>query len=142
MLAGGEASRVETRQTAMLKARLRDAKSTREVRIGDISPTGMLAVAERPPARGSFVDIMVGGHHLAGQVRWVSGRRFGLKMRERIDVHAILSGKPPKRRIAGKKIEESNDPDDWALHKLITAYALLGLTAFATAYLIVNYFVL
>lgn len=142
MLAGGEQSRVETRQTAMLQGKMRDGRTTRTVRIGDVSPKGMLVVSDRPPTRGEFIDIMVNGHHLAGQVRWVAGRRFGVRMRERVDVRAVLSGKRPTKRIAGKKIEESNDPDDWSTTKLLVAYGLLGLTAFATAYLIVTYFIL
>lgn len=142
MLAGGEKSRVDTRQTAMLQAKLRDGRTTRAVRVGDISPKGMLVVSDHPPARGDFVDVLIGGHHLAGQVRWVQGRRFGLRMRERIDVHAVLTGKPPRKRIAGKKIEESNDPTDWSIEKLAISYGLLGITAFATAYLLVTYFVL
>ena len=142
MLAGGEQSRIETRQTAMLQAKMRDSQSTRPVRVGDLSPKGMLVVSERPPSRGEFVDITIGGHHLAGQVRWVQGRRFGLRMRERIDVQAILSGRPPKKRFEAKKIEVENDPDQWPMEKVIAAYGVLGLTAFATAYLLVTYFVL
>ena len=142
MLAGGEQSRLETRQTTMLQAKMRDAQSTRSVRLGDLSPKGMLVVSDRPPSRGEFVDIIVAGHQLTGQVRWVQGRRFGLRMSERIDVHAIMSGKPPKKRIKGKKIEVENDPDKWPIEKVVGAYALLGVTAFATAYLLVNYFVL
>ena len=142
MLAGGEQSRIETRQTAMLQAKMRDSQSTRPVRVGDLSPKGMLVVSERPPSRGEFVDITIGGHHLAGQVRWVQGRRFGLRMRERIDVQAILSGRPPKKRFEAKKIEVENDPDKWPMEKVVAAYGVLGLTAFATAYLLVTYFVL
>ncbi len=142
MLAGGEKSRLETRQTAMLQARMRDAQGTRPVRVGDLSPKGMLVVSERPPSRGEFVDITVGGHHMAGQVRWVQGRRFGLRMRERIDVHAIIRGKSPQKRFKGQKIEPVNDPGNWSMEKLVAAYGLLGLTAFATAYLLVTYFLL
>ena len=141
MLAGGEKSRIDSRTTAMLAGRMRDASGLREVRIGDLSPQGLLVVSSRPPARGDIVDIMINGHHFAGQVRWVNGRRFGLRTRERIDVRGILSGKPPKVRQAGKRIEESNDPKDWAFQKLLVAYGLLGATAFATAYLIWIYFI-
>lgn len=142
MLAGGEKSRVDSRMTAMLPARMRDAQTTRDVKVGDLSPKGMLVVCGIPPERGAIVEIVVNGHHLAGEVRWVSGRRIGLRMRERVPVADILSGRPPKRRIKGKKIEASREPKDWALPKLVLAYSLLGLTAFATAYLIVTYVIL
>ena len=142
MLAGNEKSRVDTRHTAMLQGRMRDAGGTYAVRVGDISPRGMLVVSERPPSRGAIVDIMVNGHHVAGQVRWVSGRRFGLRTRERIDVAAMVSGRRANRHVAGKKIEIDNDPDKWSTEKLLAAYGILGVTAFATAYLLVTYFIL
>ncbi|MBH5323142.1 PilZ domain-containing protein [Aurantiacibacter sediminis] len=142
MLAGSEQSRLETRHTAMLQAKMRDERSTRPVRVGDISPRGMKVVTDRPPARGSFVDILVSGHQVAGQVRWVNGRQFGIRTHDRIDMKAILSGKSPNTRIKGKRIEPDNDPDKWPLGKLVAAYSLLGVTAFSSAYLLVTYFVL
>lgn len=143
MLAGGEKSRVDTRVTAMLQGALRDARgTTRQVRIGDLSPKGMLIACERPPQRGEIVDVTINGHHLAGQVMWANGRRCGIRTRERIDVHAVVNGRRANRRVAGKRIEESNDPDKWSQEKLLVAYGLLGLTAFATAYLIVTYLIL
>lgn len=142
MLAGANEARVTARHTAMLQGEMRDGRSNRPVRLGDISTKGMLVVCERPPSRGDFVDVLVNGHELTCQVRWVNGRRFGVRSSERINVEAILAGRAPNKRIAGKKIEPDNDPDGWPLRKLIAAYLLLGVTAFATAYLLVTYFVL
>lgn len=141
MLAGGEKSRVETRVTAMLTAKMRDSRSTRDVRVGDISSRGMLVVSPQPPQRGDIVDITVSGHHLAGRVVWVSGRRFGLRMRERIDVAAVVSGRAPRRRVAAKKIEDPEN-QEWSPTAMVIGYGVLALTAFSTAYLIVNYLVL
>ena len=143
MLAGGEKSRVDTRVTAMLRGTLRDSRGTREVRIGDISPKGLLGTCEKPPERGDVVDIAVGRHHLVGQVRWVAGRRFGVRSRERIDVAAIMgvrkSKKPPPKFVQEAEIEEEAT---YSNRGLLIAYGVLGLTAFCTAYVIVNWFIL
>ncbi len=143
MLAGGERSRVDSRVTAMLRAKMRDTRGSRDVRVGDLSPTGMLVACDRPPPRGEIVDIDVAGHHIVGEVRWVSGRRCGLRTRERINVNAILTGKPPKKRVQAKKVEViEQDIKHWPLRLVLTVYGLLGVTAFSTAYLIVNYVIL
>ncbi|WP_052761706.1 PilZ domain-containing protein [Aurantiacibacter luteus] len=142
MLAGNEKSRVDTRHTAMLQGRMRDASGTRPVRVYDLSSKGMLVVSERPPERGAIVDILINGHHVAGQVRWVSGRRFGLRTREHVDVAALVSGRRASKHIAGKKIEPVNDPDAWSPQKLLIAYGVLGVTALATAYLLVTWLIL
>ncbi|QZH75206.1 MAG: PilZ domain-containing protein [Erythrobacter sp.] len=144
MLARAERSRVDSRVTAMLRAKMRDGKGTREVRVGDISPTGLLVACDRPPARGEIVDIDVVGHHIIGEVRWVSGRRCGLRTRERINVSAILTGKPARKRSKGSSIdiEAQQDISKWPLRNLLIAYGVLGVTAFSTAYLIVNFLIL
>lgn len=142
MLAGGEKSRVDQRTTAMLQAQIRGSRGVGKVRVGDLSPHGLLGSCERPPVRGEIVDIMIGGHHIVGEVRWVSGRRFGIRARERIDVAGIMAGRVPGKRKKGKKIEQSRNPHDGSQAKLLASYGVLALTAFATAYLIVNYFIL
>ncbi|GGD47691.1 hypothetical protein GRI62_08565 [Erythrobacter arachoides] len=141
MLAGKGQARSDARTTAMLQGRMRDAGGTYPVRVGDISAKGMLVVSERPPARGTIVDILVNGHHVAGQVRWVSGRRFGVRTNDRIDVAALVAGRRASKHVAGRKIEAANDPGEWSTGKQVLAYGLLGITALATAYLLVTYLV-
>ena len=143
MLAGGEKSRVDARVTAMLAGTLRDSRGTRDVRIGDISPKGLLATCERPPQRGEVVDIAVGRHHMVGEVRWVSGRRFGVRSRERIDVAAVM-GVRKTRKPAPKFVKEAvlEEEESYSRHGLWIAYGVLAVTAFCTAYLIVNYLIL
>lgn len=142
MLAGAERSRTDTRMTAMMRAKMRDNTGTRDVRVGDLSPSGLLIVCPNPPQRGEIVDITVNGHHIVGEARWTSGRRCGMRSSRRIDVQAILTGKPPQKRIKGRKIEEPNDPSAWSPRKVIAAYSLMALTAFSTAYLIAYNFIL
>ena len=144
MLAGGgDKARIDSRTTAMLRGTLRDSHGTRDVRIGDVSPKGLLATCERPPQRGEVVDIAVGRHHMVGEVRWVSGRRFGVRSRERIDVAGLMgvrkAKRPPPKFVQEAQFEEE---EEYSQRGLVIAYGVLALTAFCTAYLIVNYLIL
>ncbi|WP_052769038.1 PilZ domain-containing protein [Aurantiacibacter marinus] len=141
MLAGGEKSRVDTRTTAMLPGTMRDDRMTQDVRVGNISSKGMMIVSSRPPSRGHIIDISVSGHHLAGRVMWVSGRRFGVRTNERIDVAAIMGGKAPRKRRANK-ITVDPENAEWSPTAMLAGYGILGVTAFSTAYLIVTYLII
>jgi hypothetical protein len=73
-------------------------------------------------------------------VRWVNGRQFGVRLRDRIDSQSLVSGQRSQRQVAkpiGEAVEE-----EMSLKGTIIAYAVLGLTALSTAYLIVTYFIL
>ncbi len=82
--------RKEDRTTAILRARLRDGGPEREASVLDLSSRGLMAAAQPPPRRGTFVDMQVGRHTLVGQVQWIEGNRFGVRLRERIDVLAVI----------------------------------------------------
>jgi hypothetical protein len=58
----------------------------------DVSSRGILATATLPPKRGEIVEIAVGSNRIAGQVKWASERRFGVLLRERVDVAAMIGG--------------------------------------------------
>ena len=91
MLAGERAS-AEPRTRAVVRARMRDSQSEREICVIDISTRGMLATAARPPKRGDFIELTIGFNKLAGQVAWASERRFGVALRERVSVTAVAAG--------------------------------------------------
>ncbi len=84
--------RVEPRTRVTVRASLRDAGPEREACILDASTRGLLATAARPPARGEFIELVVGRHVIVGQVKWASARRFGVALRERISIPALVSG--------------------------------------------------
>jgi hypothetical protein len=87
-----EKPRVETRTKALIRARLRDGGLERDACILDVSTRGVLATTAMPPPRGEFVELAVGRHKLVGHVKWSGQRRFGLALRERISVAALVSG--------------------------------------------------
>ena len=121
-----------------MSAAVVDSRGTRTARISDISARGLLGQMESPPARGEFIDIRFPAREVAGQVRWVHGRNFGVRLRERVDVGSLTDGRR-QRRQAGVKIE--SDEEEMSLKGTLIAYGVLGLTALSTAYLIVTYII-
>lgn len=136
MLANSTQDRSEARETVMLRAKVIDARGTRDARISDVSSRGLLGSMSQPPARGEFINIHFPAREVAGQVRWVNGQRFGVRLRERIDPQSLVSGNA-KRRVAKAPVVEVEE--EMSLKGTIIAYAVLGLTALSTAYLIVTY---
>ena len=84
--------RTEPRVRAMVRARLRDDAGEREMCIIDVSTRGLLATAARPPVRGDYVEVTIGRNSLTAQVKWSGERRFGLSLRERVSVAAMIEG--------------------------------------------------
>ena len=82
--------RLEARSSTILKAHLRDGGGNREACLLDISSRGFMASAQPSPLRGAYIELIVGRHSLVGQVQWSEARRFGVRLRERIDVIAVL----------------------------------------------------
>lgn len=93
--------RIEERTRSALRALLKDSRSEREICIMDMSTRGLLATTANPPRRGEFVELTIGRNSLSAQVKWASQRRFGLSLRERVSVAALLEG--GKQPIALKR---------------------------------------
>ena len=135
-----QSPRHEERSRVMLTAALIDSRGSRQARISDLSPRGLLGNMDAPPQRGEFVNIRFPAHEVAGQVRWVRGRNFGVRLRERIDV-ASVTGPRRAARPASRPATVAAEPE-MSLKGTIVAYGVLGLTALSTAYLIVTYIIL
>lgn len=88
-MAGGK-PRVEKRSNAMMVATLRGGGPEREACLLDLSSRGFMALAEPAPPRGSYVELVIGRHSLVGQVQWCEDRRFGVRLRDVINVHAVV----------------------------------------------------
>lgn len=84
--------RAEPRVRATVRARLRDEAGDREMCIIDVSTRGLLATAARPPVRGEYVEITIGRNRLTAQVKWSGEHRFGLSLRERVSIVAMVEG--------------------------------------------------
>ena len=140
MNAVAQSSRNEDRANVILTAAVVDSRDSRPARISDLSPRGLLGNMDSPPQRGEFIDIRFPAGEVAGQVRWVDGRKFGVRLRERVDVESIVAHRRQKRPAA--KPLEVGGGEEMSLKGTLIAYAVLGVTALSTAYLIVTYIIL
>ena len=80
----------EDRTRTMLRASLREGHADRDACVLDLSHRGLMATSTPAPRRGAYITLTVGRHELDGQVQWSEGRRFGVRLRERIDVLAVM----------------------------------------------------
>ncbi|MFB0613142.1 PilZ domain-containing protein [Aurantiacibacter poecillastricola] len=140
MPTSSQKDRTEPRETAVLRASIVDSRGARQASISDLSSRGFSGVMDHPPARGDFIDIGFPTCRLAGQVRWVEGRKFGVRLSERVDPEVLKGFRRPQRKRA--RSDETVAPDEpKTLASTLVAYSVMGLTALSTAYLIVTYLV-
>lgn len=92
--------RREARTKVLIRSRLRGAGAERDASILDLSTGGLLATCLEPPERGAIIELVANGHPLTGQVRWSNGRRFGMSLRERISVVALVANDGGSIRLA------------------------------------------
>ncbi len=95
--------RQEDRTTAILHARLRDGGPERDAAVLDLSSRGLMAAAQPPPRRGTIIELNVGRHSLVGQVQWCEGSRFGVRLRERIDVLVVVGNEAGPAALAAAR---------------------------------------
>lgn len=87
----------DPRRPVVLAATARGSDVRAEVCIRNISARGMLISVAVPPARGSYVEILVGGHFIVGRVVWVGDGRFGIRTRDKLDPELLGS----RERLSG-----------------------------------------
>ncbi len=141
--AGSGKPRAEPRVRRMVRARLRDDAGERDMCIIDISSRGLLATCARPPARGEFIEVTVGRNCMTAQVKWASERRFGLALRERVSIAALVEGGEGAVALAGSGAVARRGHGGWQairanpamLGRMVQTLALLC-AALAAAYLI------
>jgi hypothetical protein len=102
----GYKPRSEVRTPVLIRSQLRGAGPERDACVLDVSPRGLLATCANPPKRGVFVELVIRGQSLTGQVKWSNGRRFGMTLRERISVVALVANDggsillPERRKVS------------------------------------------
>lgn len=104
----GYKPRSEIRTRVLIRSQLRGAGPARDACVLDVSTRGLLATCANPPKRGAFVELVIHGQALTGQVKWSNGRRFGMTLRERVSVVALVAndGGPillPERRTVQRQ---------------------------------------
>lgn len=86
----------EPRRKVLIRATMRAGGPRTDVCIRDISSRGLMAQANTPPPRGTYVDLDCAGHQVVGLVVWRKERRFGIQTRERINVAALAARIAPE----------------------------------------------
>ena len=133
--------RVEDRTKVMIRARLRGAGPERDACIVDLSTRGLAATAENAPQRGDYVELVVGGKNLIGQVKWSSMRRFGVAFRERISVIGLLSGDGEvvtlKAREAVRKTRAQHVPPSRIVRRI--EFAVFAAAGAAATFVVADY---
>lgn len=98
-LPDGQAGR-ETRSSRFFAATMEaPGLPPQQIAVRNVSPHGLGARAETPPALGAIVIINLSGvGDVEGEVRWVTGNRFGVKLDGSIE--------PSKFNFSGRSWEE------------------------------------
>ena len=79
------------RKFTSLHVKMREGGGWVDVKLDNLSSSGMMLKCAEPPAIGSRVHIQYRGTAVEGFVVWNRGRRFGLKSDDPIDCHAFLA---------------------------------------------------
>jgi len=93
----------DPRRKVLIRATMRAGGPRIDVCIRDISSRGMMIQAGAPPSRGTYVDLDWGGHQIVGLVIWRRERRFGIQMRDRMNVHALAGRASPEIPAAPRR---------------------------------------
>ncbi len=127
----------------MVRARMTDNAGQRDVCIIDISTRGLLATTACPPKRGEIVEIQIGNNAIVGQVRWASARRFGLALRERVSIAAVVEGGKTNIALAVSQARMAKKPglltallDNPHFWGRFAEFVITAIVALAAAYLI------
>lgn len=93
----GWKERRDARHPVLVRARMRAGGLPADVCIRDISVRGACIVSAAPPVRGTVVELTGSCTPIVGRVVWVTGQRFGIEVRGRINIPAFLSQQKPKQ---------------------------------------------
>lgn len=93
----GWRERRDVRHPVLVRARMRAGGLPADVCIRDVSVRGACIVSAAPPVRGTIVELSGSCAPIVGRVVWVTGQRFGIEVRGRINVPAFVSQQKPIR---------------------------------------------
>ncbi|BBC72687.1 conserved hypothetical protein [Altererythrobacter sp. B11] len=83
----------EPRKPVRIPARLKTDLGWGDADIRNVSSRGIMAVCDKPPPRGSYVELRRGSYVVIGRVAWSALDRFGLQAQDRIELDDLM--KPP-----------------------------------------------
>lgn len=89
---------------------MRGAASWHDARILNLSSRGLLLHTDRPPERGSYLEVRRGPHVIVARVVWTRAKRVGLKAQDVIPIDAIVREQPAPQRCDGTPVERRHSP--------------------------------
>lgn len=96
------------RVKVVLPARMKDQRGWHDVRILDISSSGLMARSMAAPSRGSYLELRRGCHVIVARVVWSNGQQFGLQSQSRLvpsDIIGDKTARPSAPATAGGQPE-------------------------------------
>jgi hypothetical protein len=93
----------EERKTVFVRARLRTDHGWSDVTIGNVSSRGLMLQCMTTPRRNEIVEVCHRNLCIVGRIVWTRGAKCGVRTQDKIDVPALLSHAPVRRRLAGEE---------------------------------------
>lgn len=103
--------RMEARTAITVQATLRSGHRDAEAVLVNASSRGVLAVVDEPPARGTLIELEIGGAVLTGQVRWRASDRCGIALRRPIRVADLVVGRVVHEPQASERVSRRRPLD-------------------------------
>lgn len=88
------------RRFIFMKARVRTCDGWQDVRIGNVSASGLMVRIADPPAIGESVEIRHRGWCVTGRVVWRTQSRMGVEATETIDLDGLMADSGLKKRVS------------------------------------------
>ena len=82
----------EPRRKVLIAARMRAGSAWGDVCVLNVSSRGVLAQAEVPPAKGTYIEVRRGSHVIVARVVWTEKHRFGICSQDLIGVDDFVAG--------------------------------------------------
>jgi hypothetical protein len=104
------------RRRVHVPARMRSGTNWTDICIKNMSANGLMAEAQTPPRRGTYVEIRRGQQVVIGRVIWADAERFGIRAQDPVSIDAIvreprLASRPAQATDAAVVTERRRDPD-------------------------------
>jgi hypothetical protein len=91
----------EERKTILVSARLRTERGWSDVTIANVSSRGLMLQSVAPLRRNEFIEVRYRQTCIVGRIVWAGGARCGVRTQDDVDIAALLSHAPLKKRKPG-----------------------------------------
>ncbi|MCW3838061.1 PilZ domain-containing protein [Sphingomonas canadensis] len=130
----------EPRRPVRIAAATRYDRNRPFATISNVSSRGMELRSATPPAPGTYLEIRSPAASFAARTVWSRGEAFGVRLQERIDVAALVEGRPQQRNDTASIPDEAaaarqnarREEMDERLGRAIVIFAALSVLALSS----------